>query len=105
MSARMQVELPDGRRLFIGGGGTTTGMGEVSVGGRVAAASAEVFEKGLSTLADLFGMLDSAVSRLPKRPDTIEMEFRAKITGECDLWVVSGEGEAEFTVKVTWGAK
>lgn len=33
------------------------------------------------------------------------MEFRASLSGECDLWVVSGEGEAEFKVKVTWGGK
>jgi len=31
------------------------------------------------------------------------MEFRASLTGECDLWIVSGEGEAEFKVKLAWG--
>lgn len=70
------------------GGGDDDGMGlaEVSVGGTIANASAEAFGKGLATLGDLFRMLDSAVSALPKRPEAIEMEFRAKLTGECDLW-------------------
>lgn len=103
MAARMQVQLAEGRRLFIGGGGTETGLAEVGVGDAVAAASADAFRKGLSTLGDLFEMLNAAVEKLPKKPGGIEMEFRAKLTGECDLWVVSGEGEAEFTVKVTWG--
>ncbi|MBY0297813.1 MAG: hypothetical protein K2X71_17555 [Methylobacterium sp.] len=33
------------------------------------------------------------------------MEFRASLTGECDLWIVSGETEAEFKVTLTWGKK
>ena len=104
MSARMQVKLPNGRLLFVGGDGTGIGLGEVSASGRVAEAGADAFSKGLETLADLSGMLDAAVRRLPTRPTSIEMEFRAKLTAECDLWIVSGEGEAEFTVKLTWGA-
>lgn len=31
------------------------------------------------------------------------MEFRASLTGECDLWIVSGETGAEFKVTPTWG--
>jgi hypothetical protein len=31
------------------------------------------------------------------------MEFRASLSGECDLWIVSGDGEAEFKVKLAWG--
>jgi hypothetical protein len=29
--------------------------------------------------------------------------MRHDLTGNCDLWIVSGEGEAEFSVKVSWG--
>jgi hypothetical protein len=104
MPAQMQVTFADGRRLYLGGGaGPGAGLSPVSVGGKVAEATADAFGRGLATLGDLFRMLDAAVSALPKRPDSIEMEFRAKLTGQCDLWVVSGEGEAEFNVKVTWG--
>jgi hypothetical protein len=105
MAAQMQVTFADGRKLYLGGGaGPGAGLSPVSsVGGKVAEATADAFGKGLATLGDLFGMLDKAVSALPKRPDGIEMEFRAKLTGQCDLWVVSGEGEAEFNVKVIWG--
>lgn len=105
MDAPVQVQLAEGRKLLIGGNGSAAGLAEVSVGSRVVEAGVDAFQKGLSTLADLFRMLDAAVEAIPKRPDSIEMEFKAKLTGECDLWVVSGEGEAEFTVKVTWGGK
>jgi hypothetical protein len=38
-----------------------------------------------------------------KRPEKVEREFRAPFSGECDLFVVSGETEAEFKVTLTWG--
>jgi len=40
---------------------------------------------------------------MEKRPDEIEMEFRASLSTECDLWIVSGDGEAEFKVTLGWG--
>jgi hypothetical protein len=30
------------------------------------------------------------------------MEFGASLSGNCDLWVVSGEGKADFKVKLVW---
>jgi hypothetical protein len=105
MDAPLQVQLGEGRKLLIGGTGSTAGLAEVSFAGRMVEVGADALEKGLASLADLFGMLDKAVSAVPRRPESIEMEFKAKLTGECDLWVVSGEGEAEFTVKVTWGRR
>jgi hypothetical protein len=48
-------------------------------------------------------MLEQAVGKMPNRPDKVEMEFRASLSGECDLWIVSGDGEAEFKVKLAWG--
>ena len=40
---------------------------------------------------------------MPRRPEKVEMEFRASISVECDLWTVSGDGEAEFKVTLAWG--
>ena len=48
-------------------------------------------------------MRSRVLSGLEHRPDKIEMEFRASLSGECDLWIVSGDGEAEFKVKLAWG--
>jgi hypothetical protein len=102
MPERIVVELANGRKLLFGGGGSPTGLGEVGLGEAVAKAAGERFQAGLATLGDLVGMLENAVGRLANRPDKIEMEFRASLTGECDLWVVSGEGEAEFKVTLAW---
>lgn len=48
-------------------------------------------------------VLEAKVGRMPHGPDKVEMEFRASLTGECDLWIVSGTGEAEFKVTLSWG--
>jgi len=37
------------------------------------------------------------------RPDKVEMEFGAALSGDRDLWVVSGEGKADFKVRLAWG--
>lgn len=103
MDAPLQVQLAEGRKLLIGGNGSAAGLAEVSVADRAVEVGADAFRKGLASLGDLFQMLDAAVAAIPRKPESIEMEFKAKLTGECDLWVVSGEGEAEFAVKVTWG--
>jgi len=69
----------------------------------VAAASAEALERGLAGIKDIAGMLDRAVESLVKRPDKVEVEFAAKLTGKANLWVVAGDASAEFKVKLTWG--
>ena len=48
-------------------------------------------------------MLEALVGDMPTRPDTVEMEFGAKISGDCNLWIVSGEGEADFKVSCRVG--
>ena len=40
---------------------------------------------------------------MARRPDKFEMEFGASLSGDCDLWIVSAEGKAEFKVKLAWG--
>lgn len=62
-----------------------------------------MLKKGLGTMAELISMLEESVGQMPRRPDKVEMEFRASLSGECDLWIVSGDGEAEFTVTLAWG--
>jgi len=37
---------------------------------------------------------------MANRPDKVEMEFGASLSGDCDLWIVSGEGKADFKVKL-----
>lgn len=105
MSAQMVVELPDGHKIFVGGSTPPRGLSEVSVGKKAAVVAADRFKAALTSLAGLVKAMEETVGDLPKKPDEVTMEFRASLTGECDLWIVSGETEAEFKVTLTWGKK
>jgi hypothetical protein len=88
---------------LFGGRTRPAGLSEVSLAEDVAKATADGFKAALGTLANLVAALEDKVGHMPNRPDKVEMEFRASLSGECDLWIVSGDGEAEFKVKLTWG--
>ena len=103
MAARMIVELANGSKILFGGSGQAAGLSEVSLAGDVAKATADGFKAALGSLAELVGTLQERIGNMPHRPEKVEMEFRASLSGECDLWVVSGDGEAEFKVTLTWG--
>jgi len=105
MGAEVEIELSDGKKLYFGGSSPARGLREVSVSGVVAKASKQRFEAALGSLADLVDILDASLNKVAKRPDTVEMEFGASLTGDCDLWIVSGEAKAEFKVKLVWGGK
>ncbi len=103
MSAPMVVEFPNGGKIILGRGASVTGLAEVSLVGDVATATADGFKSALGTLGDLVTMMEEKLGRMPHWPEKVEMEFRASISGECNLWIVSGDGEAEFKVTLTWG--
>ncbi|MGJ5236997.1 CU044_2847 family protein, partial [Bradyrhizobium oligotrophicum] len=100
--ARMVVELPGGRKVLFGGHGAATGLSEVGIGDEIAKATGDRFRDALGSLAELVKVLEQSVGSMAHRPDKVEMEFGASLSGECDLWIVSGEGEAEFKVKLSW---
>jgi Trypsin-co-occurring domain 1 len=99
----MIVELPNGNKVLFGGRGGTAGLSEIAFRDDVAKATSETFKAALGSLADLVATLEESVGRMPHRPDKLEIEFSASLSGECDLWIVSGEGEAEFKVTLSWG--
>ena len=101
MPAQMVIELRDGDKILFGG--DTTGMHQIGALGDVAKATGAKFEAALGQLGKVVGMLHQAVERLPHKPDKVEVELRASMTSECNLWIVSGDGEAEFKVKLAWG--
>jgi hypothetical protein len=101
MSKTMVVELPNGKKLLFGGK-DTAGLHEVSLADDLTNATSGQFESALATLGELVGVLEKTVGGLAKRPSKVEMEFGAKLSGDCNLWIVSGSGEAEFKVKLAW---
>jgi len=102
MPTQMVVELPNGRKMLFGGA-NALGLAEVSIGEEIGKASQEQFKGAFSSLAELITSIEHSIKSLPHRPDKIDMEFGASLTADCDLWIVSGNGSAEFKVKLTWG--
>jgi Trypsin-co-occurring domain 1 len=100
MPAQIIVELPEGKKLYFGD--AQAKLAEVSAKGKIATMTADTFKSALGSLGDLVKMLEESVGTLPKRPDKVELEFGASLKGDCDLWIVSGEGEADFKVKLSW---
>src|ERR1700722_4296298 len=103
MPARMLIELPDGHKVFFGGHGAETGLSDVGIGERAATAAGAKFDGALASLAELVAALEGTVGKMVHRPDKVEMEFGASLTADCNLWTVSGKGEAEFKVTLSWG--
>ena len=103
MAARMIVELPSGNKVLFGGKGAAAGLSEVALRDDVARATGDQFKKALGSLADITTAVEQSIGRMAQRPEKVEMEFSASLTAECDLWIVSGEGEAEFKVTLSWG--
>ena len=103
MSKTMLVELPSGKKLLFGAP-EKGGLHEVSLKDKLATQASGQFAKALGTLGELVGVLETAVGGLVRRPSKVEMEFGATLSADCDLWVVSGKGEAEFKVKLCWDA-
>jgi hypothetical protein len=104
MPARIIVETPEGYKIGFGEDAPRAGLREVAITAPdVATAAGKQFEGALASLGYLIGALEKSLAKVAKRPDSVEMEFRASLSGDCDLWVVSGSGEAEFTVTLKWG--
>lgn len=103
MTKTMVVELPSGKKLLFGGP-EKGGLHEVSLKDKLATKASGQFETALGTLGELVGVLEKTVGELVHRPSKVEMEFGATLSADCDLWIVSGKGEAEFKVTLSWDA-
>lgn len=101
MPQQIIIELPEGRKLYFGSDAQTR-LAEVSAKSKLAAMTTENFKSALGSLGELVKILEDSVGNLPKRPDKIEMEFGASLKGDCNLWIVKGEGEADFKVTLSW---
>jgi hypothetical protein len=103
MTKTMLVELPSGKKLLFGGP-EKGGLHEVSLKDQLTTKASGQFETALGTLGELVGVLEKTVGGLVHRPSKVEMEFGATLSADCDLWIVSGKGEAEFKVTLSWDA-
>ncbi len=102
MTAQVVVTFENGKQVYFGGDSNRTSLTEVGVGS-AANATRKEFEAALDNLGELVDSLQKAIAKTVTKPDKVELAFGASIKGKCDLWVVSGEGEADFKVTLTWG--
>jgi Trypsin-co-occurring domain 1 len=105
MPARILVELPGGNKVLFGGSGPMAGLAEVGVADGAAKVAGDKFKAALGALTGLVATLEESVGQMPRRPNKVELEFGASLTGDCDLWIVSGTGAAEFKVTLAWEGK
>lgn len=103
MTARILVELPGGSEVLFGGDAVEAGLRDVAAGLPPARATADKFKAALESLRALVATLEESVGQMTKRPEKVEMEFGVSLSGDCNLWIVSGEGKAEIKVKLSWG--
>lgn len=104
MAEVIVVDLENGGQLYFGAS-KSGGLREVSASDEVRKMARGQFEKALGSLGALVATLESQVASLPARPGKVELEFGASLSGKADLWIVSGDGKAEFKVKLTWENK
>ena len=102
MSSEIIIEFSNGKKLLIGGDNKKSGLQQVSKKEKIKTATADEFTDAMGTLANLVDVMDASLGKISKKPSKVEMEFGASLTADCNLWVVSGEGKAEFKVKLTW---
>jgi len=95
------VKFPSGNIVHFGSG-AGGGLQQVGVRGDIATKAGESFHKALGALGDVVAAMESAIGKLEHRPDGVEVEFSASLSGNADLWVVSGQGQAEFKVTLKW---
>jgi Trypsin-co-occurring domain 1 len=101
MPQQIIIQLPEGRKLYFGSDARTR-LAEISAKDKIATMTADTFKSTLGSLGDLVKILEEFVGNLAKRPDKVEREFGASLKGNCDLWIVSDEGEADFKVTLSW---
>lgn len=101
MPDTITVRFASGNTVQFGGQEGGGGAGVVAHAS-VAEQAADTLDRALGALGDVVARLEAAIGGLERRPDGVQVEFSASLRGNADLWVVSGAGEAEFRVTLTW---
>ncbi|MER5931846.1 CU044_2847 family protein [Streptomyces sp. NPDC002054] len=73
----------------------------VGLGARVVQQAGQTLNDAFAPLVPVLEGLHDQVTRLPRAPEELTVEFGIKLTAGLKLAVVSG-GEASFSVSATW---
>lgn len=96
--------LPSGAQIEI------EGIEEKKIGGQSAIARSMIpgsmpFEQVVAPLGEIADLLFTKIKSAVNVPDTITLEFGASIKGQTKLLIMSGEGQGNVKVTLTWNRK
>jgi len=93
---QVYVEVSD--RSIEGGGPVKAGR----VDGAPVSEAASTFEDALATVVTAANAFVGKTTSLARKPDELSVEFGLKMSGKVNAFVVSCDGEANFTVTMKW---
>ncbi len=62
------------------------------------------FEHVSTAAKAVAGQLASAFEGLPNKPDKVTVDFGIKLTGDANILIAKGSGEANLKLTLQWGA-
>lgn len=74
----------------------------VAGGGRIGRAAGAALRETLQPLVPVLESVHGTMTRVDPRPESVTVELGVKISSDLRLGIVSGNGEASFTVSATW---
>jgi hypothetical protein len=85
---------------------SSRGMGAAGIGDRaktyIVKQADETFTHVMSIISYSSNTLLAEINKIHERPETVEIEFGVKVTGEGKAMLASGKIEANYTVKLSW---
>ncbi|HEY5837164.1 CU044_2847 family protein [Streptomyces sp.] len=115
MGDYLEFAFDDGRTVLIevfpepAGGAADNGRAggrgplvPVAGGGRIARAAGVALRETLQPLVPVLESVHGTMAQVEPRPESVTVELGVKISSDLRLGIVSGNGEASFTVSATW---
>lgn len=99
----IQFEI-DGQKVFIEGDLPKDGGKMIAASpGKTIVEATSSFEQTLDPIMAFAGKIMERVAGLKiEKPDSLELEFGIKLSGAVNFWVISGTGEGNINLKLSW---
>lgn len=101
MKRIVEYKMQDGGSIFAEVDVPDTGIGQVSRADGVVEA-AKTFDEALDQITPAAETIITKLRHLATSPDEIGVEFGIKLSGKFGALIASAEGEANFTVTLSW---
>lgn len=114
MSARVVVELPNGKNVLVGKSSNGTppfpfapfmmfsSAAEGTARNGAEPLTGDQMREAFDALSGVVSLLQTSIDGMANRPDEIEVEFGATLTPDSGLWIVPPESQPDFKIKLAW---